>query len=60
MPLDANGREGMMKRFLFTAIIACAAFAACGAEQTRSALWPPIEPFKTEMLEVSDLHSIYY
>ncbi len=31
--------------------------APCGAAPK---LWPPLEPYKTDYLEVSELHSIYY
>jgi proline iminopeptidase len=52
----------MKMRFVILSLVifvcGCVAFDATAAE--REELWPPIEPYQTGYLRVSDIHEIYY
>ncbi len=48
-------------RPLLPVLLLCAAWcAACPAGEETAALFPPIEPYESGLLQVSDLHSIYW
>ena len=52
-----------MKKIFYSFLLIIWLFSGCSNQQDsneKMTLWPEIEPFKTDFLNVSDIHEIYY